>query len=65
VEVVTKTMVLVHLLSQSAPMKIENVLNTYTKDGLFCVYHDDVVDKFPLVNIFRITEPYTYVIKEK
>lgn len=52
--------ILVHLLSQSQPIKIENVKNAYTKDGLFCVYYDDVVDKFPLVNIFRIREQYVY-----
>jgi hypothetical protein len=55
--------ILVHLLSQSQPIKIDNVKNTYTKDGLFCVYHDDEVDKFPLVNIFRVREPYAYTTK--
>jgi len=56
--------ILVHLLSQSQPIQIDNVKNTYTKDGLYCVYHDDVVNKFPLVNIFRITEPYAYLKME-
>jgi len=32
--------VFVHLYSQSEPIKIEHVVNTYTKDGLFCVMHD-------------------------
>lgn len=56
--------IFVHMLSQSKPIQIENVKNTYTKDGLFCVYHDEVVDKFPMVNIFRVREPYTYVSTE-
>lgn len=55
--------ILVHLISQSQPIKIDNVKNSYTKEGLFCVYHDDVVDKFPLCMIFRIREPYTYSVK--
>ena len=50
----------VHLLSQSNPVKYTDVKNTYTKDGLYCVYKNDgTVDKFPLVNIFRITENYS------
>jgi hypothetical protein len=49
----------VHLLSQSSPMTILGVINTYTKDGLFCVLTDaQEVLKFPLCNIFRIKEPY-------
>lgn len=54
--------ILVHLLSQSQPIRIENVKNAYTKDGLFCVYYDDIVDKFPLVNIFRVRESYSYIV---
>lgn len=47
----------VHLNSQSQPVKRENVRNTYTKDGLYCVMVDDEhVLKFPVVNIFRIKE---------
>lgn len=57
--------VLVHMLSQSQPIEIENVKNVYTKDGLLCVYHDEVVDKFPLVNIFRVREPYQYLVEVK
>jgi hypothetical protein len=53
--------ILVHLVSQSQPVVIDNVKNTYTKEGVFCVCHDDVVDKFPLVNIFRVREPYVYI----
>ena len=50
--------VLVHLLSQSRPIKHEDVLNTYTKDGLFCVFTEETVFKYPMTNIFRIEEPY-------
>lgn len=48
----------VHLYSQSAPIVISNVRNTYTKDGLYCVNKDDgkIVYKFPTQHIFRITE---------
>ena len=49
----------VHLLSQSKPIVYNNVKNAYTKDGLYCIYKEEgFVDKFPLVNIFRITESY-------
>lgn len=49
----------VHLLSQSKPIVYNNVKNAYTKDGLYCIYKEEgFVDKFPLVNIFRITEFY-------
>jgi hypothetical protein len=54
--------VYVHLYSQSEPVIISDVLNTYTKDGLFCVLLDDDKDqkvyKFPIMHIFRITEFY-------
>lgn len=48
----------VHLLSQARPITYLNTENTYTKDGLFCVYFDGKVHKFPLVNIFRVEESY-------
>lgn len=50
----------VHLLSASKPIILENVSNTYTKDGLFCVLIKDEnkVFKYPLCNIFNIEEPY-------
>ena len=49
----------IHLLSQSQPIEYTDVKNTYTKDGLFCVYKSDgFVDKYPLINIFRIQETY-------
>jgi hypothetical protein len=47
----------VHLLSQSQAMVFENVINAYTKDGLYCILKSDkTVSKFPLCNIFRIDE---------
>lgn len=47
----------VHLLHQSSPVSRDNVINTYTKDGLFCVLLDDfTVEKYPLLHIFRVTE---------
>lgn len=51
--------VYVHLLSQSNPIKRDNVINTYTKDGMYCLYlADKRVEKFPLINIFKVEEPY-------
>ncbi len=52
----------VHLLSQSNSIECKGVIeNTYTKDGLYCIYFiDGTVHKYPLVNIFRITETYEY-----
>jgi hypothetical protein len=49
----------IHLLSQSRPMVYENVVNAYTKDGMYCIYKETgFVDKYPLVNIFRVIESY-------
>lgn len=48
----------VHLLSQSRPIEYADVTNAYTKDGMYCVYLQEKVDKFPLCNIFRVTEEY-------
>lgn len=57
----TKT-ILVHMQEQSHPVVILNVLNCYTKGPLYCVLVENKgekkVYKFPLCNIFRITEPY-------
>lgn len=47
----------VHLYSQSQPVEIVAVRNTYTKDGLYCVMTTaGTVYKFPLQHIFRIME---------
>lgn len=50
----------VELLTTSQPMVFENAKNTYTKDGLFCVYVEGInkVYKFLLSNIFRVVEDY-------
>lgn len=49
----------VHLLSQSKPIEHKDVKNSYTKDGLFCIYFEnDKILKYPLVNIFRVEEIY-------
>jgi hypothetical protein len=49
----------VHLLSQSKAIVYENVKNAYTKDGMYCIYKENgFVDKYPLVNIFRVRESY-------
>lgn len=50
-------MVLVHLYSQSEPVQVKEVTNTYQKGDLFCVLKKDkTVDKFPLQHVFRIRE---------
>lgn len=47
----------VHLLHQSSPVTRDDVLNTYTKDGLFCVMRKDgTVEKYPVLHIFRVIE---------
>lgn len=47
----------IHLYSQSEPIVISGVVNTYQKGDLFCVMRQpNVVDKFPIQHIFRITE---------
>lgn len=49
----------VHLLSQSQAIEYDGCKNSYTKDGLFCVYtSENIVHKYPMVNIFRIIENY-------
>ena len=49
----------IHLLSQSQPIKRSEVENCYTKDGFYCVYENGKVEKYPMVNIFRVKETYT------
>lgn len=53
----------VHLNEQSSPIVYDsNVINSYTKGGVFCVFFKKgdarMVDKYPLTNIFRIREEY-------
>lgn len=54
----TKTrQVLVHLKPQSEPTVYADVFNAYTKDGMFCVMINfNHTEKFPLGNIWRVTE---------
>jgi hypothetical protein len=38
----------------------EDVINSYTKGPLFCIYRKGgSVEKYPLTNIWRITEDYS------
>ena len=47
----------IHMESQSNPVVRENVLNTYVKEGLYCVYLENgTVYKYPIKSIFQITE---------
>jgi len=49
----------VHLFSQSKSIDYKNIKNAYTKDGMYCIYtEDNIVYKYPMVNIFRIEETY-------
>ena len=51
----------IQLDETSQPVVYKNVVNTYTKGNLFCVYtSDDMVHKFPMTNIFRIVEDFGY-----
>ena len=49
----------VHLLSRSQPIKYDDVENSYTKDGMYCILKDSIVSKFPFSNIFKVKESYT------
>jgi hypothetical protein len=55
-------LVKVHLLTTSAPIEYkENIINCYTKDGMYCVLFSNdnnvkVVHKYPINNIFRVVE---------
>lgn len=52
-------MIKVHLLSQSKPIVYDTVVNSYTKDGMYCLYlSSGKVHKFPLLSIFRVEEDY-------
>jgi hypothetical protein len=52
-------MIKVHLLSQSKPIEYNDVENSYTKDGMYCIYtKENKVHKYPMVNIFRVEENY-------
>lgn len=47
----------VDLLSQSVPVRIEDVLNAYQKGDLYCVMQaDGTVYRFPIIHVFRVKE---------
>lgn len=50
------------MLEQSRPIEYQEVLNTYTKGGMYCIYfnkgEETIVHKYPLVGIFRVEENY-------
>ncbi len=49
----------VHLLSQAQPIQYIGVKNTYTKDGMYCLYLENgIVHKYAMVGIFRVEETY-------
>lgn len=49
----------VELKETSQPLIYLRAENTYTKGDLFCVYENGKVYKFPLANVWRITEAYS------
>ena len=53
----------VELKETSQAIVLEDVTNTYTKGPFFCVYQKDnnSVQKFPVSEIFRVTEDYNQV----
>jgi len=52
----------IHLISQSQPIYYNNVINTYVKNGMYCIFvilnAEKKVYKYPLINIFRVIEDY-------
>lgn len=49
----------VHLKDQSQPIDYEDVQNVYEKGSLLCVLSTDGrVHKYPLINVWRVTEDY-------
>jgi hypothetical protein len=47
----------IELLETSQGLTFKAV-NTYTKGNLYCIFDGKKVMKFPMTNIFRITEDY-------
>lgn len=49
----------------SEPIVFDDILNAYTKDGLYCMrMRDGSVLKFPLVHIFTIREIGAYIAND-
>lgn len=46
----------IELKQTSQPIERRGVVNTYTKGDLYCVFDGVKVEKYPLANIWRITE---------
>lgn len=58
----------VHLKSASNPKIYHDALCTYTKEGFYCIVvkegKETIVDKYPMENIFRISESYSFPGKD-
>jgi len=48
----------IELKETSQAIVYNDVSNTYTKGSLYCVYVDGMVYKYPLDNIWRVSETY-------
>lgn len=49
----------IDLKESSQAIVIDDVLNTYTKGGFYCIYRsNETVVKYPIENIWRIVEDY-------
>lgn len=47
----------VHLISQSKPIEHKEIVNTYIKEGMYCLLvTNNEVYKYPMCNIFRVIE---------
>lgn len=49
----------IELTETSQHIRRDDVVNTYTKGPFYCVYrHGEVVEKYPIASIWRVTETY-------
>jgi len=49
--------VTIELLWQTQPLMFDKVRDTYQRGDMFCIHLlDDVIHKFPVQNIYRVTE---------
>lgn len=50
----------IRLYQTSQPIVFQNVVNTYQKGDMYCVYlgAENKVKKYPLIHIFEIEETY-------
>lgn len=50
----------IELKETSQPIERGDVLNSYTKGPMFVLYRDGgVVEKYPIANVWRVTEDYS------